>query len=126
MTVKRLEFQFVTFARLLALKHTCNCAVMNIIRCVSKRLQAPIFIPVIDFPVQVSDKPKGIAVGAAKECVHTVSRVLSFPFFFFFFYALKTLQRAENDDAGTVGERKKKEKGKREGERERGEEGGEE
>lgn len=35
----------------------------------------------IDFPVQVSDKPKGIAVGAAKECVHTLSRV---------FYALKT------------------------------------
>ena len=67
----------------MALKHTFNCAVMNIIRCVSERLQAPIFIPVIDFPVQVSDKPKGIAVGAAKECVHTVSRVLSFPFFFF-------------------------------------------
>lgn len=40
-----------------------------------------IFIVVIDFPVQVSDKPKGIAVGAAKECVHTLSRV---------FYALKT------------------------------------
>lgn len=38
----------------------------------------------INFTVQVSDKPKGIAVGAAKECVHTLSRVC-----FFFFSALK-------------------------------------
>lgn len=28
-----------------------------------------------DFPVQVSDKPKGIAVGAAKECVCTYCHV---------------------------------------------------
>lgn len=49
---------------------------------------------VIDFPVQVSDKPKGIAVGAAKECVHTLSRV---------FLRSENLQRAKTDDAGTVG-----------------------
>lgn len=41
-----------------------------------------ILLPLIDFAVQVSDKPKGIAVGAAKECVHTLSRVF-FSFLFF-------------------------------------------
>lgn len=43
-----------------------------------------IFLLLIDFAVQVSDKPKGIAVGAAKECVHTHCHVFSFLFFFFF------------------------------------------
>lgn len=50
----------------------------------------------IDFPVQVSDKPKGIAVGAAKECVHTLSRAI---------LRSENLQSAKNDDAGTVRER---------------------
>lgn len=36
---------------------------------------ANLLLLLIDFAVQVSDKPKGIAVGAAKECVHTLSRV---------------------------------------------------
>lgn len=58
-----------------------------------RHLQA-IFVLVIDFPVQVSHKPKGIAVGAAKECVHTLSRV---------FLRSENLSRAKNDDAGTVG-----------------------
>lgn len=49
----------------------------------------------IDFPVQVSDKPKGIAVGAAKECVHTLSRAI---------LRSENLQSAKNDDAGTVRE----------------------
>lgn len=34
-----------------------------------------ILLLLIDYAVQVSDKPKGIAVGAAKDCVHTLSRV---------------------------------------------------
>lgn len=62
----------------------------------------------IDFPVQVSDKPKGIAVGAAKECVHTLSRV---------FLRSEKLSRAKNDDAGTVGadaDLKKNREGERE------------
>lgn len=47
----------------------------------------------IDFTVQVSDKPKGIAVGAVKECVHTLSRV---------FYALKTSREQRMMTLGTV------------------------
>lgn len=67
----------------------------------------------IDFPVQVSDKPKGIAVGAAKECVHTLSRV---------FLRSEKLSRAKNDDAGTVGadaDLKKKTERERERKKER-------
>lgn len=54
--------------------------------------------------VQVSDKPKGIAVGAAKECVLSVTCVLR----------SENLLRAKDDDAGTVGAHfKKKEERKR-------------
>lgn len=52
------------------------------------------FILMIDFAVQVSHKPKGIAVGAAKERVHIVTC--------FFFLRSENLRRAKSDDAGTV------------------------